>query len=170
MTRDQPARCNLAQFGALAGADPGCARASVPEGATRPVTHPAGRFIRLDRAGDPVGRIGARDGGNQHLGIGVQRIGEQRAGGGDFGDLAHVQHHDPVRDLGHFGILLTVNLAIGANTPPLGIDLMAACRVADIPLSRAFGHLVPFLGVMVAVLVAMILFPALVTGLPHLLF
>jgi len=73
---------------------------------------------------------------------------------------------DPV----YFGILLTVNLAIGANTPPLGIDLMAACRVADIPLSRAFGHLVPFLGVMVAVLVAMVLFPALVTGLPHLLF
>jgi tripartite ATP-independent transporter DctM subunit len=73
---------------------------------------------------------------------------------------------DPV----YFGILLTVNLAIGANTPPLGIDLMAACRVADIPLSRAFGHLLPFLGVMIAVLVAMILFPALVTGLPHLLF
>lgn len=71
---------------------------------------------------------------------------------------------DPV----YFGILLTVNLAIGANTPPLGIDLMAACRVAHIPLSRAFGHLMPFLGMMIAVLVLMILVPEIVTGLPSL--
>ncbi|WP_299850947.1 TRAP transporter large permease [uncultured Roseovarius sp.] len=72
---------------------------------------------------------------------------------------------DPV----YFGILLTVNLAIGANTPPLGIDLMAACRVAGIPMSRAFGHLIPFLGVMVAVLILMILVPGLVTGLNDLM-
>ncbi|WFE89882.1 TRAP transporter large permease [Roseibium porphyridii] len=69
---------------------------------------------------------------------------------------------DPV----YFGILMTVNLAIGANTPPLGIDLMAACRVARISLASAFGHLVPFLAVMIAVLVLMILFPGIVTGLP----
>lgn len=68
---------------------------------------------------------------------------------------------DPV----YFGILMAVNLAIGANTPPLGIDLMAACRVANIPLSRALGHLVPFLAVMVLVLVLLILVPDLVTGL-----
>ncbi|MBV7396479.1 TRAP transporter large permease [Mameliella sediminis] len=71
---------------------------------------------------------------------------------------------DPV----YFGILLTVNLAIGANTPPLGIDLMAACRVADIPLSRALRQLVPFLGVMLAVLILLILVPQLVTGLSSL--
>ncbi|MGP6085462.1 TRAP transporter large permease [Antarctobacter jejuensis] len=72
---------------------------------------------------------------------------------------------DPV----YFGILLTVNLAIGANTPPLGIDLMAACRVAEIPLSRALRQLMPFLAVMLGVLILLILVPQLVTGLSALL-
>lgn len=73
---------------------------------------------------------------------------------------------DPV----YFGILLTINLAIGANTPPLGIDLMAACRVGKIPLSAAFGYLIPFLGVMVGVLMLLVLVPEIVTELPGILF
>jgi tripartite ATP-independent transporter DctM subunit len=67
---------------------------------------------------------------------------------------------DPV----YFGVLLTVNLAIGANTPPLGIDLMAACRVGGIPMSASFGYLLPFVGAMTAVLLLMVLFPSLVTA------
>ncbi len=67
---------------------------------------------------------------------------------------------DPV----YFGILLTVNLAIGANTPPLGIDLMAACRTAGIPMSAAFRHLLPFLGAMIAVLILLLVFPQIVTA------
>ncbi len=67
---------------------------------------------------------------------------------------------DPV----FFGVLMTVNLAIGANTPPLGIDLMAACRVGGIPMSASFRHLWPFLAAMTAVLLAMTLFPGLVTA------
>ncbi len=65
---------------------------------------------------------------------------------------------DPV----YFGILLTINLAIGANTPPLGIDLMAACRTGRIPLSDSFRYLGPFLGVMIAVLVLLVLLPEIV--------
>jgi len=65
---------------------------------------------------------------------------------------------DPV----YFGVLLTINLAIGANTPPLGIDLMAACRTGGIPLSDSFGYLVPFLGAMVGVLILLVLAPQLV--------
>lgn len=67
---------------------------------------------------------------------------------------------DPV----YFGVLMTVNLAIGANTPPLGIDLMAACRVGGIPMSASFRHLWPFLTAMALTLLAMVLFPALVTA------
>lgn len=67
---------------------------------------------------------------------------------------------DPV----YFGILLCVNLAIGANTPPLGIDLMAACRTAGIPMSASFRYLLPFLGAMVAVLFLLVLFPQIITG------
>ncbi len=66
-------------------------------------------------------------------------------------------------DLVYFGILLCVNLAIGANTPPLGIDLMAACRTAGIPMSASFRYLLPFLGAMVAVLFLLVLFPQIVT-------
>ncbi|MDS9469011.1 TRAP transporter large permease [Paracoccus sp. MBLB3053] len=67
---------------------------------------------------------------------------------------------DPV----YFGILLCINLAIGANTPPLGIDLMAACRTAGIPISAAFRHLLPFLGAMVAVLLLLVIFPQIITS------
>jgi tripartite ATP-independent transporter DctM subunit len=70
---------------------------------------------------------------------------------------------DPV----HFGLLLTLNLAIGANTPPLGIDLMAACRVAGIPMRESFRHLPALLGAMVCVLLALALAPDLVLWLPR---
>ncbi|MGH6760908.1 MAG: TRAP transporter large permease [Phyllobacterium sp.] len=65
---------------------------------------------------------------------------------------------DPV----YFGVLLTINLAIGANTPPLGIDLMAACRTGGIPMSASFRYLLPFIGVMIAILFLLVLFPQLV--------
>ncbi|MBP0439991.1 TRAP transporter large permease [Tianweitania sediminis] len=83
-----------------------------------------------------------------------------------FLPILRVYGIDPV----YFGILLTINLAIGANTPPLGIDLMAACRVGGIPMSRAFGYLLPFIGVMTGILIFLVLFPWIVTGLPHLIF
>jgi TRAP-type C4-dicarboxylate transport system permease large subunit len=66
---------------------------------------------------------------------------------------------DPV----YFGVLLTINLAIGANTPPLGIDLMAACRTAGIPMSASFRYLLPFLGVMILIMFTFVFFPGLMT-------
>jgi tripartite ATP-independent transporter DctM subunit len=70
---------------------------------------------------------------------------------------------DPV----HFGLLLTLNLAIGANTPPLGIDLMAACRVARIPMRETFRHLPPLLGAMASVTLALAFAPGVVLALPR---
>lgn len=64
----------------------------------------------------------------------------------------------------HFGIILALNLAIGANTPPLGIDLLAACRVGGIDLLQSLRPLVPMLGAMIAVLMLVTLFPALVVS------
>ena len=72
---------------------------------------------------------------------------------------------DPV----HLGVMVCVNLAIGANTPPLGVDLMAACKVADIPYESSFRYLLPFIGSMVLALLLIIVFPPLVTFLPNLL-
>lgn len=72
---------------------------------------------------------------------------------------------DPV----HLGVMVCVNLAVGANTPPLGVDLLAACKVADIPYDSSFRYLLPFIGSMILALVLIIVFPAIVTFLPNLL-
>jgi tripartite ATP-independent transporter DctM subunit len=72
---------------------------------------------------------------------------------------------DPV----HLGVMVCVNLAIGANTPPLGVDLLAACKVADIPYSSSFRYLLPFIASMILALALIIAFPAIVTFLPTLL-
>lgn len=72
---------------------------------------------------------------------------------------------DPV----HLGVMVCVNLAIGANTPPLGVDLLAACKVADIQYDSSFRYLLPFIGSMILALVLIIVFPAIVTFLPNLL-
>ena len=50
----------------------------------------------------------------------------------------------------------------GRGAPPLGIDLMAACRTGGIPMSASFRYLLPFIGVMIAVLFLLVLFPQLV--------
>lgn len=55
---------------------------------------------------------------------------------------------DPV----HFGLIMVVNLALGMITPPFGVNLFAACQVAQVPLERIVRHLVPFVLVIVACL------------------
>jgi C4-dicarboxylate transporter DctM subunit len=55
---------------------------------------------------------------------------------------------DPV----HFGIVMVVNLALGMITPPLGVNLFAACTVAQISLDQIIRYLVPFVLVIVACL------------------
>ncbi|MGX0902355.1 C4-dicarboxylate transporter DctM subunit [Roseovarius sp. MBR-79] len=47
---------------------------------------------------------------------------------------------DPV----HFGLVLVVNLALGMITPPLGVNLFAACAVADLPVERIIPQLAWF--------------------------
>ncbi|TLF50709.1 TRAP transporter large permease [Halomonas urmiana] len=72
---------------------------------------------------------------------------------------------DPV----HFGVLLTVNLAIGANTPPLGVDLMAACRIAGISVMESLRPLMLMIGAMFAVLMLITFVPDIVLFLPNLM-
>lgn len=72
-------------------------------------------------------------------------------------------------DLVHFGVLLTVNLAIGANTPPLGIDLMAASRIAGVNIADTFKPLSLMLLSMIAVLMLIAFVPEIVLFLPNLM-
>ncbi|PWW49075.1 TRAP transporter large permease [Melaminivora alkalimesophila] len=74
--------------------------------------------------------------------------------------LAPVAAHfgvDPV----HFGLIMVVNLALGMITPPFGVNLFAACTVARIPLDRIVGHLLPFVGVILACLMVITYVPQL---------
>lgn len=54
-----------------------------------------------------------------------------------------------VRQLGvdpvHFGVIMTVNLAIGQFTPPVGVNLYVASGVAGIPLGQIFRSMAPFI-------------------------
>jgi tripartite ATP-independent transporter DctM subunit len=75
-------------------------------------------------------------------------------------------HHygiDPI----HFGILLVVNLAIGANTPPLGVDLMAACRVGGISMMQTLKPLSYMILAMTGVLLLLTFVPELSLYLPN---
>ena len=70
---------------------------------------------------------------------------------------------DPI----HFGVMICVNLAVGANTPPLGVDLLAACKVAGIAYEDSFRYILPFVGAMVGALILIIAIPELVTSIPN---
>lgn len=57
-------------------------------------------------------------------------------------------------DLTLFGVIMTVNLAIGQITPPVGVNLYVACGIADIGLNRISKAVIPFL---IAAIVALML-------------
>jgi TRAP-type C4-dicarboxylate transport system permease large subunit len=65
---------------------------------------------------------------------------------------------DPV----YFGVLFIINNAIGMITPPVGVVLNVVCGVAKIRMEDAIRGVIPFLIAETAVLVLLILFPALV--------
>jgi len=55
-------------------------------------------------------------------------------------------------DLVHFGIVLTVNLAIGMLTPPFGLCLFTSARVLKADLKDTISESWPFLGSLILVL------------------
>ncbi|MFN6999126.1 MAG: TRAP transporter large permease [Elioraea tepidiphila] len=71
---------------------------------------------------------------------------------------------DPV----HFGLIFVLNLMIGTITPPVGIVLFVTARVAGMPFDRLSRAIVPWLAPLVAVLLAVTLYPPLAIWLPRL--
>jgi len=72
---------------------------------------------------------------------------------------------DPV----YFGVILVMAVVIGSVTPPVGILTYICCSIAGLTISQAFRGLVPFCAVLVCVLLAVVLFPSLITTVPNLL-
>ncbi len=69
----------------------------------------------------------------------------------------------------HFAIVMIVTLNIANVTPPVGMTLMTAARIAEVPYERAIVASLPFYLSFVLVIVLLALFPALSTWIPSLL-
>ncbi|WP_348775079.1 TRAP transporter large permease subunit [Psychrobacillus sp. NEAU-3TGS] len=72
---------------------------------------------------------------------------------------------DPV----HFGILMTLNLAIGLVTPPVGLDLFVASGLTGLSLKQISIGVIPFVLVAIVVLLLVTYIPAISLWLPELL-
>ena len=68
-----------------------------------------------------------------------------------------------------FGIIMVVALAIGHNTPPVGLCLFVACDIGGVKLERIVKEVAPLVLVMIVAVFVMNLFPQLILFLPNLL-
>lgn len=73
---------------------------------------------------------------------------------------------DPV----HFGLIIVVNLALGMFTPPVGVNLFAACAVARIPMQRIIPALLPMVAVVMGCVLLVTYVPAISLGLVELFY
>jgi tripartite ATP-independent transporter DctM subunit len=70
----------------------------------------------------------------------------------------------------HFGLVMVVNLALGMITPPLGVNLFAACAVAKISIDQMIPWLVRFVLVVLVCLMAITYMPWISMGLVHIFY
>ena len=64
---------------------------------------------------------------------------------------------DPI----HFGIIMTVNIAIGMFTPPFGLNIFVAQSVLGVPLETIYRGVLPFAAVQIVALLIITYWPAL---------
>lgn len=70
-------------------------------------------------------------------------------------------------DLVWFGIIMTMNLAIGQFTPPLAVNLMVTCRLADIPIETTVPWVLWMAAAMIGAMMLMMFVPGTVLYLPR---
>ena len=70
---------------------------------------------------------------------------------------------DPV----HFGLIVTLNLGIGQQTPPVASVLMASCSIAKADMWQVTRINLPFIGVLLATLLLVTYVPAVPMALVH---
>ncbi len=66
----------------------------------------------------------------------------------------------------HFGLILTINLGIGQQTPPVASVVLITCAIAKISIAKIIPSLMWFLLAMLVALVLVNVFPAIVLWLP----
>ena len=77
--------------------------------------------------------------------------------------IAHF-HWDPI----WFGVMMTLNLAIGQITPPVAVNLYVIANIADLSLETISKSVVPFVAIMLVALLVTMFFPSLSIWLPTL--
>ncbi len=66
----------------------------------------------------------------------------------------------------HFGLILTINLGIGQQTPPVASVVLITCAIAKISIAKIIPSMLMFIGAMLIALLLINLFPALSLWLP----
>ena len=69
----------------------------------------------------------------------------------------------------HFGLILTVNLAIGYCTPPMGVSLYITGSIANKDIIYVSKAVLPFIAIQIAVLFLITYMPDLVLWLPNMM-
>ena len=72
---------------------------------------------------------------------------------------------DPI----HFGVVMTVNLAIGFVTPPIGTNLFVANSLTKIPITRIAKNAIPFIVMFLFALMLITYIPQITLFLPDML-
>ncbi len=70
-------------------------------------------------------------------------------------------------DLVHFGVIMTVNMAIGQITPPVGVNLFVACGIAKISMKEISRAVVPMVVAQTVALLLITYWPGLSLWLPR---
>jgi len=65
-----------------------------------------------------------------------------------------------------FGVMMTVNLAIGTVTPPVAVNLYVAARLAKVPIEEVSRWALPFVAALIAALLLVVYVPAVTLWLP----
>lgn len=69
-------------------------------------------------------------------------------------------------DLVWFGVILTMKIAIGQFTPPMAVNLMVSCRIANVPIEATVRWVGPLIFAMFVALALVIAWPPLALWLP----
>lgn len=69
-------------------------------------------------------------------------------------------------NLVHFGVLVTIGLAIGMATPPVAIDIYVASAITGLPMEQISRPIIPMVFVLIAVLFLVTYVPSIILSLP----
>ncbi|MCJ7836647.1 TRAP transporter large permease [Cuneatibacter sp. NSJ-177] len=72
---------------------------------------------------------------------------------------------DPI----HFGVIMTLNMAMGTATPPLGLCLFIGCNIADLPVEKGAKAVLPYVAGELVVLMLVTYLPEIVLFIPRML-